>query len=76
MLADVPFGVSEIRVVLAEESFVTTSFMDELVRRILVDGRAAALVLETSDEFAVELATEHAETYSVSDRLRICAPAG
>lgn len=71
MLADLPrvAGGIDLGILFSDETYPTTSFMDELIRQTLVVGLASQLHLLGADEFAQELATLAAERYGVTDRL-------
>lgn len=72
MLAAIPRvdqQIFELVVVIKPMSFPTTSFMDELVRQVLVDDLATRLTFEGADEFTRELAEAAASEYGVGERV-------
>ena len=71
ILDGVPFNLDELHIVIEDDPTTTSSFFDELVRQVLVDGRACRLVIESSDEFIIELATDAAEVHGVAERLTV-----
>lgn len=64
-----PTQVDDVRLRFVGEQYPTTSYMDELIRQTLADGRTQRLTLIDADEFTVELAREAAERYGVTERL-------
>lgn len=62
-------GGIELRIKFSDDSYPTTSFMDELVRQTISAGLAASLALLDADAFATDLAIEAALRYDVRDRL-------
>lgn len=71
ILNGVPSNLDALHLVIGDDPTTTSSFFDEFVRQVLVDGLAQRLVIETNDEFIIELATDAATAHSVSDRLSI-----
>ncbi len=65
--ADLPDSVIEVR--FASGSWPTASFVDELVRAILVDRGAKMLVFVGADIVAAELASQSAASLGVAERL-------
>jgi hypothetical protein len=71
MLAELPQDLSngQVEIHFEEEFVATPSFMDELVREILVERRALALRLVGAPERASSYAEQAAVTRDVADRL-------
>jgi hypothetical protein len=69
ILDGLPENIDELRILINDHPTTTSSFFDELVRQVLVENRACQLVIETTDEFIVELATDAAAVHAVCDRL-------
>ena len=61
----------DVTVTFPDEAYHTTSFLDEVVRSILVDRKADRLKLANANERVVELACQSAEDLSVLGRLVI-----
>jgi hypothetical protein len=65
--------LADLTVEFANDSYPTTSFIDELIRVTLVEDRARQLRLTNVDGFTVELVVEAASLYGVHDRVTIDA---
>jgi hypothetical protein len=69
ILDGLPESVGVLRLIISGDPTTTSSFFDELMKRVLVDARAEHLMIETLDEFIIEQATEAATALGVSARL-------
>jgi hypothetical protein len=71
LLSDLPADLTTamVEVRFPDDAFPTTSFVDELVRSILVDRKAQALTLVNANRRASEIATLCAVDLGVGDRL-------
>lgn len=61
--------VPELTVTFREDSYPTTSYIDEFVRQALHEGAVQRMVFLHADEYIVELASAAADRYGVADRL-------
>jgi hypothetical protein len=74
MFADLPAeALADVTVEFANDSYPTTSFIDELIRVTVVENRASQLRLTNVDSFTAELVVEAADLYRVQHRVTIDA---
>jgi hypothetical protein len=66
-------GASEVVVDMADTKAVAPSFIDELIRQVLVERGAFALTLHDAPARAIDLAVRFADNHHVGDRLRVPA---
>ena len=73
LTADLPAELSDVAVMLDCSALQasTPSFVDELVKAVLVERAAARLVLQGAPERTVELARRAAANHGVSERLQV-----
>jgi hypothetical protein len=73
LTADLPAELSDVAVMLDCSALQasTPSFVDELVKAVLVERAAARLVLQSAPERTVELARRAAANHGVSERLQV-----
>ena len=69
ILDRLPADVDVLHLLIDGDPTTSPSFFDELIKQLLVTGRVQRLVIGTSDEFLVDLASRAATTYCVDDRL-------
>jgi hypothetical protein len=72
LTADLPADLSDVAVVLDCSALQasTPSFVDELVKAVLVERVAARLVLQSAPDRTVELARRAATNHGVAERLQ------
>jgi hypothetical protein len=72
LTAGLPADLSEVAVVLDCSALQasTPSFVDELIKAVLVEREAARLVLQSAPERTVELARRAAVNHGVAERLQ------
>jgi hypothetical protein len=63
--------IQTLTIAFADDQYPTTSFVDELVRQVLVENLATELTLVGPDQFTTDLAIAAAERYGVTARLFI-----
>ena len=71
LLSDLPSDVAEVTINFSDTEAVTPSFVDEVVRLVLVERNASLLILSGLPKRARELALRSAGSRSVTDRLKV-----